>query len=209
MTAFKQIFNIMYDFFADGLSGNAALILLCCGGGMILFFIAALIVFACRRQKQRRPAAYCLAVFFFGFGVCFLCGALTVTSQAALDAVTGINTLLTAALALVLSLISLVFFKAASKKRPAVKNKAAALETETVSPVYAAKNEALPPETEDLLGEIDRIAVEGAPLSKMKEVAELLQKERMKPENQDSVNQQQLSTALSKLLKSMDEAINN
>ena len=208
MTEIKRAFDIMYDFFTDGLGGNAALILLICSACMILFFAGAAIIFAARRQKQRRPAAYCLAVFFFATGVCSLCGALTVTSQGALDAVTGINTLLTAALALVLSLLSLFFFKAA-KKKSAATDKAVVFESETVQPAYAAKNEALPPETEDLLGEIDRIAVEGAPLSKMKEVAEILQRERMKPENQDSVNQQQLATALSKLLKSMDDAIND
>lgn len=60
--------------------------------------------------------------------------------------------------------------------------------------------------TEDVIAKIDRIDKEGAPLSTMKEVALLLQKERAKPENKTPDQQRKLNEALSKLLKAMSAA---
>ena len=60
--------------------------------------------------------------------------------------------------------------------------------------------------TEDVIARIEQIDKEGAPLSTMKEVALLLQKERAKPENKTPDQQRKLNEALSKLLKAMSAA---
>ena len=60
--------------------------------------------------------------------------------------------------------------------------------------------------TEDVIARIDRIDAEGASLASMKEVAMLLQKERVKPENKAPEQQKKLNEALSKLLKAMSAA---
>lgn len=60
--------------------------------------------------------------------------------------------------------------------------------------------------TEDVIARIEQIDRDGAPLSTMKEVALLLQKERSKPENKTPEQQRKLNEALSKLLKAMSAA---
>lgn len=60
--------------------------------------------------------------------------------------------------------------------------------------------------TEDVIARIDKIDTEGASLASMKEVAMLLQKERVKPENKTPEQQKKLNEALSKLLKAMSAA---
>lgn len=78
----------------------------------------------------------------------------------------------------------------------------------TVPPQTAAAAEAKAnaATTEDVIARIEQINKEGAPLSTMKEVALLLQKERAKPENKTPEQQRKLNEALSKLLKAMSAA---
>ena len=59
---------------------------------------------------------------------------------------------------------------------------------------------------EDVIARIDKIESEGASLAAMKEVAMLLQKERVKPENKTPEQQKKLNEALAKLLKAMSAA---
>lgn len=59
---------------------------------------------------------------------------------------------------------------------------------------------------DSVIARIEQINKDGAPLTTMKEVALLLQQERMKPENKTPEQQRRLNEALSSLLKSMSAA---
>lgn len=59
---------------------------------------------------------------------------------------------------------------------------------------------------DDVIARIEQIDRDGAPRETMREVAQLLQKERAKPENKTPEQQKKLNEALSKLLKAMSAA---
>lgn len=59
---------------------------------------------------------------------------------------------------------------------------------------------------DDVIAQIEKIDRDGAPRETMREVAQLLQRERNKPENKTPEQQRRLNEALSKLLKAMSAA---
>lgn len=70
----------------------------------------------------------------------------------------------------------------------------------------AARPAAANTSADDVIARIEQIDRDGAPRETMREVAQLLQKERAKPENKTPEQQKKLNEALSKLLKAMSAA---
>ena len=70
----------------------------------------------------------------------------------------------------------------------------------------AARPAATNTSADDVIARIEQIDRDGAPRETMREVAQLLQKERAKPENKTPEQQKKLNEALSKLLKAMSAA---
>lgn len=81
---------------------------------------------------------------------------------------------------------------------------AKAAQTQTAEPVEPAQSGS--DSASEVINRIEQISREGAPLSTMKEVALLLQKERAKPENKTPEQQRKLNEALATLLKAMSAA---
>ncbi len=84
----------------------------------------------------------------------------------------------------------------------------AAAQAQAQAAAQAAQHQSAPTTSsaDDVIARIEKIDREGAPRETMREVATLLQKERVKPENKTPEQQKKLNEALSKLLKAMSAA---
>ncbi len=98
--------------------------------------------------------------------------------------------------------------QAAAAAQAAAQAQAAAA-AQAAAQAQAAQAQAAPTgssSADDVIARIEQIDREGAPRETMREVATLLQKERVKPENKTPEQQKKLNEALSKLLKAMSAA---